>query len=176
MESSPCPSSPGEGNQRKQHHRQPRSPTAPHNARADFSQGGWAVAGAIDTDPASGWGIYPERDKPHQAVFAFASPVETPGGAHLLVTMSQPYGTKHNIAHFRLSVTDADGQVSYIDLPDTLMNALSAPMDEWPQDVHAELHARFMKTEPELSKKIRMAAARDITWALINSPAFLYNR
>ena len=145
-------------------------------ATADFSQGGWAVAGAIDADPASGWGIHPKRDMRHQAVFAFAEPLETPGGAHLLITMSQPYGTRHVIGHFRFSVTGSGGDIRYVDLNDELLDALTRPAEERTAEARKELHARFMKTAPELAKKIRMAAARDIAWALINSPAFLYNR
>jgi hypothetical protein len=145
-------------------------------ATADFSQISWAVAGSIDADPASGWGISPQRDMPHQAVFALAEPLETPGGAHLLMTMSQPFGTKHVIGHFRFSVTSGDGDIRYIDMDDSMLAALAEPQDARSAEAREQLHARFMKTVPELAKKIRMAAARDIAWALINSPAFLYNR
>jgi hypothetical protein len=145
-------------------------------ATADYSQDSWDVAGAIDADPASGWGIHPERDKLHQAIFSFAEPAQTPGGAHLLLTMHQPFGTKHNIAHFRFSVTDAAGEVRYLDMSDSLMAALNTPSDARTPEVRALLHARFMKTVPDFATKIRLSAARDIAWALINSPAFLYNR
>ena len=145
-------------------------------ATSDFSQGGWAVEGSIDSDPASGWGIFPERDKAHQAVFAFKEPVKTPGGAQLLLTMSQPFGTKHVVGHFRFSVTGAGGEVRYIDLPDSVIAALEAPQENRSDEAKALLHARFMATSPEFSSKIRLSAARDIAWALINSPAFLYNR
>src|SRR5439155_3662289 len=36
---------------------------------ADFDQQGWTAAMAIDGNPATAWGIYPEVGKPHQAVF-----------------------------------------------------------------------------------------------------------
>ncbi|MCH2107070.1 MAG: DUF1553 domain-containing protein [Planctomycetes bacterium] len=143
---------------------------------ADFSQTSWAVEGSIDADPNSGWGIYPERDKRHQAVFALKEPLETPGGAHLLLTMSQPFGSSHVIGHFRFSVTDGEGDVRYVDMDDAVLAALSEEPAARSLEAREKLHAAFMKTVPELSKKIRMSAARDITWALINSPAFLYNR
>ena len=145
-------------------------------ATADFSQGGWAIAGSIDADPASGWGIHPQRDMPHQAVFALAEPLETPGGAHLLITMSQPFGTKHVVGHFRFSVTSGEGDIRYVDMDDSVLAALAKPQAERTIEAREDLHSRFMKTVPEFSKTIRMAAARDIAWALINSPAFLYNR
>jgi len=145
-------------------------------ATADFSQDNWAVAGSIDADPASGWGIYPNRDMRHQAVFALTEPLETPGGAHLLLSMSQPFGTKHVIGHFRFSVTDGDGDIHYVDMDDEALEALTQAPADRSLEARERLHALFMKTVPELSKKIRMASARDIAWALINSPAFLYNR
>jgi hypothetical protein len=145
-------------------------------ASADFSQQGWAVAGAIDDDPNSGWGISPQRDTAHQAVFSFSEPAKTPGGAHLLLTMSQPFGTKHNIAHFRISVTGASGEIRYLDLDDAMVTALGLPTEERSEEAREVLHARFMSSAPDLATKIRLSSARDIAWALINSPAFLYNR
>ena len=145
-------------------------------ATADFSQTGWAVAGSIDSDPSSGWGISPERDKRHQAVFSLTEPVDTPGGAHLLLTMSQPFGSRHVIGHFRFSVTDGEGDVRYVDMDDEVLSALSEEPSIRNQEAKEALHAAFMRTAPDLSEKIRLAAARDIAWALINSPAFLYNR
>ena len=120
------------------------------------------ATGAIDADPATGWGIHPERDIPHQGVFSFAEPISTPGGAHLLIRMSQPYGSGHVIRHFRFSLTDSEGEIRWIDLPDGLQAALAKPQDERSAEALADLHARFMKTVPELAKKIRMSAARDI--------------
>jgi hypothetical protein len=145
-------------------------------ATADFSQSDWNIAGAIDEDPASGWGIHPQRDTRHQAVFAFAEPAQTPGGAHLLIRMSQPHGSAHVIRHFRFAVTAATGDIRWLDLPDALQAALAQAPDERSPADRATLHARFMATVPELAKTIRLQAVRDIAWALINSPAFLYNR
>ena len=98
------------------------------------------------------------------------------GGTDLLVNMKQPFGTKHNLAKFRFSVTDARGEVRYIEMSDSLMAALDSPPKERGELFTRELHSMFINAEPELAKKIRLAGARDITWALLNSPAFLYNR
>src|SRR5205823_12897170 len=35
------------------------------SARADFDQQGWTIAHALDGNPATAWGIYPEVGKPH---------------------------------------------------------------------------------------------------------------
>jgi len=44
-------------------------------ASADYSQDGYSVANAIDDDPKSGWGIYPQVTQPHAAVFELAEPI-----------------------------------------------------------------------------------------------------
>src|SRR5438477_11872464 len=38
-----------------------------HKAVADFSQEGWAVGGAIDNNPATGWAVLPQFGKAHLA-------------------------------------------------------------------------------------------------------------
>ena len=50
-------------------------PVAIRRASADFDQAGWTVAHAIDGNPATAWGIYPQVGKPHEAVFELAEPV-----------------------------------------------------------------------------------------------------
>lgn len=49
---------------------------------------------------------------------------------------------------------------------------LSQPTPDDPQLV--QLREDFKQSEIQLSK-IRLTAAEDLTWALINSPAFLFN-
>jgi hypothetical protein len=61
-------------------------------------------------------------------------------------------------------------------MDESMMGALNSPRESRSPELQALLHARFMKTTPEFATKIRLCAARDIAWALINSPAFLYNR
>jgi hypothetical protein len=38
------------------------------------------------------------------------------------------------------------------------------------------LHRAFLKTAPALAHQLRLASARDLAWALANSPGFLFNR
>lgn len=81
------------------------------NARADFSQGGWEVAKAIDNNDATGWAVSPEKSKPHVALFEFTEPLTVSGddaaGIKLSIRMVQNY-PKLQLGHFRLSATDAD--------------------------------------------------------------------
>src|SRR5206468_3706042 len=42
------------------------------SARADFDQQGWTASHAIDGNPGTAWGIYPEVGRPHSIVLTFA--------------------------------------------------------------------------------------------------------
>ncbi|MHB1426778.1 MAG: PSD1 and planctomycete cytochrome C domain-containing protein, partial [Gemmataceae bacterium] len=80
-------------------------PIALKNAQADFAQDGWAVAGAIDNNRATGWAIAPQFGQPHTAYFELATPLNLPSGAKLTVTMAQEFGSQHTLGRFRLSLT-----------------------------------------------------------------------
>ena len=77
-------------------------------ASADFSQDGFPVSNAIDDDPKSGWGIYPEVDKPHSAVFELAEPIHNDGNLKLTITLKFNSGfSEHQFGRFRLSATNS---------------------------------------------------------------------
>ncbi len=83
-----------------------RSPShvAFSSARADYSQPRWAVAGAIDDDTKTGWGIGPRFGEPHWAIFETAKPLDAAGGKELLIEIDQQYGRALTLGRFRLSV------------------------------------------------------------------------
>src|ERR1051326_564206 len=53
-------------------------PLALQNPTADFNQAGWGIAHAIDNDPKSAWGIYPEVGKSHHADFELKAQFTAP--------------------------------------------------------------------------------------------------
>ncbi|HUG93023.1 MAG TPA: PSD1 and planctomycete cytochrome C domain-containing protein [Planctomycetaceae bacterium] len=72
-------------------------------ATADFSQGGWPVAGAIDGQPQTGWAVAPQFGKDHEAVFLAREPVNSMGDSVWLeIVLKQDYGSQHTIGRFRL--------------------------------------------------------------------------
>src|SRR5205085_12415402 len=75
------------------------------NPAADFNQEGWGIARAIDDDPKTAWGVYPEVGKPHQAIFELKEPIRFEGGATLTFVLEQNHGGGHLIGRPRLSVT-----------------------------------------------------------------------
>src|SRR5262249_19564326 len=72
------------------------------SASADFSQKDYPVSAAIDADPKSGWGIYPEVGKPHHAVFELERPLAAKGTAVKVVLDFQSQFTQHQAGRFRL--------------------------------------------------------------------------
>ena len=74
-------------------------------AKADYEQGGFGVAGAIDDKPETGWAISGATGKEHVATFDIAPDVKLPAGAPLAITIDQQYadGT-HALGKFRISV------------------------------------------------------------------------
>lgn len=201
------------------------------NAQADFSQGAYSVASAIDgrSDSSNnGWAISPQLGKSHIALFEFDKPVELAEQDQLEFQLDQVYSdSRHRIGKFRLSTTEAKTPIDFglpeaiataVELPtesrtpeqkqllvkhqqanDERMKQLRAALDTAkepvprdPREVELEqqlANARKpLPVDPTLrrlesdvnqsakqSQNYRLTAAQDLTWALINSPAFLYN-
>lgn len=78
------------------------------SAKADFDQQGWTIQHAIDNQPTTAWGIYPEIGKPHFAVFEFAEPIRFSTGAIVTVTLEQSHGGGHLIGRPRISFTGVE--------------------------------------------------------------------
>lgn len=158
-----------------------------HKAQATFSQDSWAVAGAIDGNNASGWAVSPKFGQAHSALFEFKSPLDLQAGQELRFELDQRYqGKDHNLGRFRLSLT-ADEKPLLTDGIDPKLRALlKIPTEERTPQQQAELtrrhreeDARYRQLRAEASdvppKDHRTVGAQDLTWALMNSPAFLFN-
>jgi len=74
-------------------------------AKADFDQAGWDITRAIDGNPQTAWGIYPEVGKPHAAVFELENVPEIRGTWKIV--LDQQHGGRHTLGRFRLSMTAA---------------------------------------------------------------------
>ena len=76
--------------------------------RADFSQGGWPVAAAIDGDTKTGWAVSPRSRERHVALFDLAQPLTLTAEGTLRLTLTQAYGNRLTLARFRLSTSTID--------------------------------------------------------------------
>ena len=78
------------------------------SAAADFSQRRYDVAGAIDNDPKTGWGINPQFGQPHEAIFLTNEPIRGGDGTLLTVKLEQNQGAGRTIGRLRLSAFTGD--------------------------------------------------------------------
>ncbi len=169
-------------------------PVALQNASADFAQASFSPALAIDGNPApkQGWAVSPEFGKPHSAVFETKE--NLPAGATLTLVMEQGWGGQHTIGRFRLSATNAprpvkleSEQPSY---PAEVAQILAVPAEQRTRRA-ASAAGRLLRcarmpswrssSKPSPStrskrRQSRLKGAQDLAWALINTPAFLFNR
>jgi hypothetical protein len=158
-----------------------------HNAQADFSQEGWAVAGAIDGNPDSGWAIAPQFGRPHTAFFELKTPSSNQAGTTFTLTMVQRFpGKDHNIGRFRVSVTTSPVPLRLGGPPEPIARLLQVESAKRTQQQQAELtqfhralDAEWVRltqaaAEPAPADK-RQPGAQDLLWALINSKAFQFN-
>ncbi|HIK60081.1 MAG TPA: DUF1553 domain-containing protein [Planctomycetes bacterium] len=145
-------------------------------ATADFSQADWPVAKTIDGDPATGWAIMPQFGKRHVAVFEAAEDFGQEEGVQLVVTLVQQYRSRYTLGHGRLAVTRSPRPVHHMGLSLETEVSLLTSAEERTQEQLELLHRAFLKTMPTLAHQLRLACARDLAWALANSPSFLFNR
>jgi hypothetical protein len=157
---------------------------------ADFSQSGWDVAGAIDGNLGSGWAIMPEFNKAHDATFEVAEPRELPEGTEVTVKIVHQHDDgKHNLGLFRLDVTDSPQPFGTGNLPAAIAGLAATPADQrTPEQLQGlrrhffELDAEYQRLNAALklagqqARQHRLTGAQDLAWALINTPAFLFNR
>ena len=160
------------------------------NASADFSQDNFPVANAIDGREDTGWAISAQFGKPHTATIETKADAAHEGGAILMLTLSHQYQDgKHLLGKFRISVTDATRPITGSKLPEQIAAALAVPKDQRNAEQLAAIAAHYRTLDGELTrlsaeaqraaeqaKTARAMGVQDLAWALINSPAFLFNR
>lgn len=159
------------------------------NAQADFSQQGWPVANAVDGNPATGWAVSPQFNKTHTAIFEFAEPVKY-GNSLLTIKMSQQFPDgAHLIGRLRVSLTHSPTPLREKELPAPLADALRTPAEKRTDAQKKVLSDHFRGLDNRLQQltdavarsaaqkeQRRLIGMQDLAWALINTPAFLFNR
>jgi hypothetical protein len=122
-------------------------------ASADFNQPDWGVARAIDGDPKTAWGIHPKVGEPHHAVFELDRRLTVEPGDRLVVVLKQLHGRGHLIGRFRLSATEAAGDVT-LALPPAAESALGIEPGRRSPDQRLALASAALKAvaEDELAR------------------------
>lgn len=159
-----------------------------HKATADFAQAGFPVNAAIDGNTSTGWAIAPQTGRAHVALFELKEPISFPGGSYLQFRLDQMFADKlHSIGRFRLAVTTTANPSLAEELPDEIVKLLTIPSDQRTSEQKSTLSAFYRSRDEELKRRQqalaaipppgdkRLLGAQDLAWALINSPAFLFN-
>ncbi|HEX7377953.1 MAG TPA: DUF1549 and DUF1553 domain-containing protein [Pirellulales bacterium] len=166
-------------------------PVGLQNAQADFAQSGFPINLAIDGNPqgASGWAVAPKFGEAHTAIFETSHDIAHAGGASLTFTLDQQFGGQHTIGRFRISVTATKRPLSLQGPPAPIAAILAVAADGRTPEQKAALANYFRSIDGELAalqrlstaaagqpEAYRLLGAQDLAWALLNSPAFLFNR
>jgi hypothetical protein len=161
------------------------------NAKATHSQSDFGVEKAIDGKVDDrGWALAPQMGRNHTAIFETKEDVTNEGGTVLSFVMQQNFNSeKHSIGRFRISVTTSSRPHVIADPPQDLLAVLQTPEAERTDAQKETLLNHYRKTDSDLRRLEselndsrnrvagkRLLGAQDIAWALINSPAFLFNR
>jgi mono/diheme cytochrome c family protein len=126
------------------------------DAKADFSQANYPVAGAIDADPKTAWAINPQFGKPHWAVFGTDAPLGFDGGTVFTFTLEQNYGGGRTIGRLRLAaITGGTGAAIPSEVADALAVAAekrTAPQQKAVQDYRQSQDAEYTRLVAEQRK------------------------
>jgi hypothetical protein len=120
-------------------------PVALRHPQADFDQQGWTIIHALDNNPATAWGIYPEVGKPHQAVFELITPLTNNAPVRLAFTLEQLHGGGHLIGRFRIAVTTSPRPIRLPVLPDAIARIANIAAADRTAAQRQELAAHFLK-------------------------------
>jgi hypothetical protein len=152
-----------------------------------FQQEGFPAAQAVDGNPATGWATAPRFGADNAALFRFDKPVSGPAGVYFSAVFDQRFGSGHVIGKFRLSVTSDKNPKLQSTLTPVQITALDTPAKDRTDAQTAMLRQMYLAQDAEYQRlsaeaakvppsDARVLGAQDLVWALINTPAFLFNR
>jgi hypothetical protein len=157
--------------------------------QATFSQDGFPIANLIDNNPDSGWAIAPQFGQNQTAVFETLNRPGFKEGTVLTFTLVQKFaGKEHNLGKFRISATTVKPPVLLQgQAPEYITKLLDVDANERTPEQKTQVANYYRSIDQELQRlqrqvndfivpsSPRAVGAQDLAWALMNSPAFLFN-
>jgi hypothetical protein len=157
-------------------------------ATASFAQEGLPIGNVLDNNQATGWAVVPRVGQAHTAYFELKEPVANAKGSTLTIELDNKFNLKdHTLGKFRLSVTSAKLPLKLDAPPENILKIARTPADKRTPEQLAAFTSYFRGQDKELARlqrdvtdfgepgDKRLIGAQDLAWALINSPAFLFN-
>jgi hypothetical protein len=155
------------------------------NPMATVQQDQFPVANSIDNNPATGWAVANGVGNSQTAIYPIQNPIGV-DGVQLTIVLDQRFGTDHTIGKFRLSVTTDKNVRLNAPVSAELIKLLEEPKEKRSKENVAKLRDMYLAQDQEYQRLVRDASnpppsdhrvlgTQDLVWALINSPAFLFN-
>jgi hypothetical protein len=156
---------------------------------ATFAQDTFPIGNAIDNNPATGWAIAPRFGQNQTAIFEIQEKPGSKEGTVFTFTLNQQFsGKDHNIGRFRLSFTTNKPPILLQgSAPENITKLLDITPEQRTAEQKTTLANHYRGIDQDLSKlqrsynefivppSPRSLGAQDLSWALMNSPAFLFN-
>jgi hypothetical protein len=152
----------------KDHSFDPNSPStiAFSAAFADHEQSGFPAASLVrrDNGKETGWAVAPQADRAHRLTLAASSPIKTPRGGTLRVTLVQGSTFKgHVLGKFRLLTSADPAAVNGTELPAAVLAAAAidrATRSEAQKRMLADYYVRQVSKAASAERK-QLASAKD---------------
>lgn len=159
-------------------------------AQSSFSQKSFSVDQAIDGKVDDrGWAIHPRKGQNQTAIFEAKEDIGGENGTVIRFRLVQNFNSaKHSIGRFRVLATTSPRPHVLANPAEALLAALKVKASERNDDQKKIVLDHYRKSDSELRRleeavraaqnlvaDQRLLGAQDVAWALINSPAFLFN-
>ena len=124
-----------------------KEPVELHQPVADFDQEGWTIAHALDGNPQSAWGIFPQVGQSHAAMFSLKQPIDASAGTTLTFVLEQTHGGGHLIGRPRLSATGSASPQLADELTESMRQILATVAEERSVEQRQQLALHVLKSE-----------------------------
>ena len=160
------------------------------NATHTYSQDGFSGAFAFDGNEGTGWAVAGQTGRANEIAAETASPVRVAVPSAVTISLSQQYPDgKHSLGRFRVSITSSPRPTAGTKLPSEIASVVAKTVADRSESERAmlanyyrsqdsdylRLQELVKRSEDQLKNK-RLTGLQDLAWALVNNPAFLFNR
>jgi hypothetical protein len=118
-----------------------------HSPKADYEQTGWKIAGALDGNADTGWGIAGGIGKPHNATFQLTEPLDGAKVSEITVALQQTY-PKGSLCIGRFRLVAITGETEDSVAPAEVRRLVHVGSEKWTNDDVAQILDWAVKRDP----------------------------